>query len=82
MRLVSLLLCCRSKILHFETYNYKNARFLLMRATSFLFIKRHLAVLLPISIHIRPRVIMLLRRRHEILPFNITEPILSVMTEL
>ena len=41
-----------------------------MGATSFLFIKRHLAVLLPISIHMRPRVMMLLRRRHEILRFN------------
>ena len=53
-----------------------------MRATSFLFIKRYLAVLLPISIQMMPRVMMLLRRRHEILRFYITELILSVMTEL
>ena len=53
-----------------------------MKATSFLFIKRHLAVLLPISIHMRAHVMMLLRRRHEILRFNITKLILSVMTEI
>ena len=51
-----------------------------MRATSLLFIKRHLAVL-SISIHMRPRVLVLLRRRHDLLRFNITELILSVMTE-